>query len=166
MSVDTKGDRQPHRDLAALRRLLKASPGKMTRTALAEHDARVRAEALEEAAVFVETQRGGFTRNEVDLLHALARELRRLAPAPTEPPSEHASNTATGKQAGEATDPAGRPASVHSATCAGCSWCSPAYAAQRASEPKPATCGCDPDRPSSACAAEGLWHEADKRGGW
>lgn len=56
--------------------------------ALAEHDARVAADArraaLEEAAAFTESQRGGFTRNEVDLLHALARELRALAlPVPT-----------------------------------------------------------------------------------
>lgn len=47
-----------------------------------EHDARVRDTALEEAARFVETQVGGFTRNERDLLHALARGLRALQPAP------------------------------------------------------------------------------------
>ncbi len=35
------------------------------------------------------------------------------------------------------TDPAGRPLSVHRATCAGCSWCSPEYAAARARETEP-----------------------------
>lgn len=46
---------------------------------------RGRRDALEEAAFFVESQRGGFTRNEVDLLHSLARELRALADKPVEP---------------------------------------------------------------------------------
>lgn len=97
--------------------------GELAKALLDESPERVRAEAVQVACMAF---RAGIEGDKSVVAHRNKRGLGVVAP--------------TAKPA-EPVDPAGRPKSIHQATCAGCSWCSPAVAAALKPAEPCSTCG-------------------------